>query len=157
MTDVRATIQILVDFHGHMLETDKVLAMTAMERKAFLKACALALHAARLDDFVNLTQSAPFNPLLALDATDHPSPADLRAAMKTAIDAYNAEDFGQQFTLTGTGTPPPTCIRWVWINGEWRAVYNYDLVASNAPSKNGLAARYHVALTYPRSLSSIPA
>ena len=160
MSEVRATIQLLVDFHGHLKETDKLQALSAATRKTFLKTCAQALHGLDISRFITLTNGPEFNPLLTLDATGHPTPAEITTKLQDALDAYNGADFPLQLKIDAGMMQEAgafTCVRWVWQNGQWVAIYNYSLMAENVdePKQGELQARYHVSLTYPRSIVDV--
>lgn len=160
MNQVQASIQLLVDYHAHDGETQKLAAMTDAARKAFLETCTTALYGSRIADFLLLCSSAAFKPLIDLDpVTGEPTLAVIHAALATAVDAYNAGGFGLQFAITdphGSGSasaiPNYACVQWVWINGEWVKRYNYDLTVTTAGAtlhtSGGLTASYRVTLGY---------
>jgi len=157
MTQVQANVQLMVDFHGMRNETGPLQNLTSATRKGFLRACALALHGQRFAEFTGMTQSSEFNPILTLDATGHPSFEEVRDNIVAAVGYYNSLEFPLTFrtdTLEMPAAPPYSCVRWVWLNGQWVAIYNYDLMATDpalVPRSGQLTARFHVALTYPRS------
>ena len=154
MSQLQASIQFLVDYHGS--DTGTLEDLDPLRREDFLTRASTALYTTKLGEFVMLMQSADFRPKLSYEgATKLPSYLEVNQKIVEAIKAYNNGNFPLGFNFEALeekngALPDYDCIQWVWINGEWVKRYNYDLVVSrgNLETEGNLEAKYRITLSH---------
>lgn len=71
----------------------------------------------------------------------------IETALIDLVAAYNALQTGITFSMDGE---TPTCVRYEWIDGERRVIYNYSLasVGGSTSGSNRPPSTYHATLIY---------
>ncbi len=70
----------------------------------------------------------------------------IETALNDLVTAYNVLQTGIQFSLDGD---VPTCVRYEWIDGQRRTIYNYSLASiGGMTGSNRPPSTYHATLIY---------
>lgn len=146
-TQTTVTARLAFDVHFDHASLAIFNTASPEERSAWRKELDEILYGGQEEAVQRLFTGAIGQPTLDADPVyGNLSTKTIETALSDLVMAYNVLQTGIQFSLDGD---VPTCVRYEWIDGQRRTIYNYSLVGlGGSTGTNRPPSTYHATLIY---------